>query len=361
MILENWNPLGIVGVISAFNFPAAVYGWNSAIGLVTGNVMLWKPASTTMLTAVAITKILAGVLERNKLPGAICALVAGGADIGRLMSASEDVDLVSFTGSTNVGRQVGVAVQERFGKSLLELGGNNAVVVMPSTDIPLAVRSLTFAAVGTAGQRCTTARRAYVHEAIFDTFVGQLTEAYKSENLIIGHQLQDGTLIGPLHTTQAVATFKETLELVKNQGGSVVFGGRLLQGNFVEPAITVVPKDHPCLKEEAFVPILHVVKVKGLEEAIECNNQVKQGLSSAIFSQNPKEIFTWMSHAGSDCGIVNVNAPTNGAEIGGAFGGNKATGWGRESGSDSWKQYMRRSTCTISYASKLDLAQGIQF
>jgi aldehyde dehydrogenase family 7 protein A1 len=359
--MEMWNPLGIVGVISAFNFPAAVYGWNSAIGLVTGNVLIWKPASTTLLTAVAITKILAQVLERHQLPGAICALVSGGGDIGRLLSEHAKVDLLSFTGSTLVGRQVGLAVQGRFGKSLLELGGNNAALVMPSADLDLAVQSLTFAAVGTAGQRCTTARRLYVHADIFESFLDKLKAAYASDKLIIGHPLQEGTLIGPLHTSHAVQTFKDTLAKVSEHGGQVAFGGNVLQGNFVEPAISIVAKDHPCLKEEAFVPVVHVAKVSCLEEAIACNNAVQQGLSSALFSRDSREIFAWLSHQGSDCGIVNVNAPTNGAEIGGAFGGNKATGWGRESGSDSWKQYMRRSTCTISYASKLDLAQGLQF
>lgn len=360
-MLETWNPLGVVGVISAFNFPAAVYGWNSAIGLVTGNAMVWKPASSTTLVAIAITKILVSVLQQNNLPGAICSLVTGGGDIGKQLSESSLVDLLSFTGSTPVGRQVGVAVQKRFGKSLLELGGNNAAVVMPSADLSLAVQSLTFAAVGTAGQRCTTVRRIYLHCNVYSEFVERMEKAYKSEKLVVGHQLEEGTLIGPLHTDESVEMFTDTVAKVKAHGGIVYFGGRVLQDRFVEPAITLVDKTHPCLQEEAFVPIVHIVQVSSLEEAIECNNNVSQGLSSSLFSQAAKDIFTWLGHNGSDCGIVNVNAPTSGAEIGGAFGGNKATGWGRESGSDSWKHYMRRATCTISYGSVLSLAQGIQF
>ena len=359
-MLEMWNPLGIVGVISAFNFPAAVYGWNSAIGLVCGNVMLWKAASTTMLTSLAVTKILAQVLEANKLPGAICALVSGGSQIGKAMANSPDIDLLSFTGSTNVGREVGIAVQARFGRSILELGGNNAVLVMEDADLDMAVKSVLFAAVGTAGQRCTTCRRIYVHERVYEEFKQKLVQAY-NQAVVIGHQLGAGTLCGPLHNANAVRIYEEVVGKVQKEGGRIVLGGKVLEGNFVQPTISELSPQSALLKEESFVPIVHLVKVSSLEQAIECNNAVPQGLSSSLFSENPGKIFKWLGPHGSDCGIVNVNIPTNGAEIGGAFGGNKATGGGRESGSDSWKQYMRRSTCTINYGKGLELAQGIKF
>lgn len=359
-MLEMWNPLGIVGVISAFNFPAAVYGWNSAIGLVCGNVMLWKAASTTMLTSLAVTKILSQVLEVNKLPGAICALVSGGADIGRAMAHSPDINLLSFTGSTGVGREVALAVQSRFGKSILELGGNNAVIVMEDADLKMAVKSVLFASVGTAGQRCTTCRRIYIHEKVYEEFKSKLVQAY-DRAVIIGHQLGKDTLCGPLHNANAVKIYKSVISNVKEEGGRILYGGQVLEGNFVQPTITEISPESPLLKEEAFVPIVHLVKVNSLESAIKYNNSVPQGLSSSLFSESPSKTFKWLGPEGSDCGIVNVNIPTNGAEIGGAFGGNKATGGGRESGSDSWKQYMRRSTCTINFGKGLELAQGIKF
>ncbi|KAJ3354529.1 Alpha-aminoadipic semialdehyde dehydrogenase [Allomyces javanicus] len=360
-MMEQWNPLGNVGVISAFNFPVAVYGWNSALALVCGNPVIWKGAPSTNLSSVATTKIISEVLVKNNLPGAITALVTGDADVGIAMSKDKRVNLLSFTGSTEVGRKVGVTVQERFGRPLLELGGNNAIIVMDDADLKLAVQSILFAAVGTAGQRCTTVRRLFLHEKIRDEFMAQLIAAY--QQVRIGDPLDEATLCGPLHTKAAVEAYQKGLEAVKAQGGKILFGGEVLDapGNYVTPAITEIDAKAPVVQNEIFVPILHTHTFKTLEEAIAANNAVAQGLSSSLFTQNPANIFKWTGPAGSDCGIVNVNIPTNGAEIGGAFGGEKETGGGRESGSDSWKQYMRRQTCTINYSGALPLAQGIKF
>ncbi|XP_058723192.1 aldehyde dehydrogenase family 7 member A1-like [Vicia villosa] len=361
MMFEVWNPLGIVGVITAFNFPCAVLGWNACVALVGGNTVVWKGAPTTPLVTVAVTKLIAEVLERNKLPGAIFTALCGGADIGNAISKDPRIPLVSFTGSSQVGAIVQRTVSERFGKPLLELSGNNAIIVMDDADLTLAVRSIFFAAVGTAGQRCTTCRRLYLHENIYDNVLEQLSALYKQVK--IGNPLEEGTLIGPLHTRSAVENFRNGISAIKSQGGKIVTGGSVLQssGNFVEPTIVEISADAPVVKEELFAPVLYVVKFKTLEEAIALNNAVPQGLSSSIFTQKPATIFKWIGPSGSDCGIVNVNIPTNGAEIGGAFGGEKSTGGGREAGSDSWKQYMRRSTCTLNYGSELPLAQGINF
>ncbi|CAI0419032.1 unnamed protein product [Linum tenue] len=306
VMLEMWNPLGIVGVITAFNFPSAVLGWNACLALVCGNCVVWKGAPTTPLVTIALTKLIAEVLEKNELPGAIFTSLCGGAEIGQAIAKDTRIPLVSFTGSSKVGQIVQQTVSQRFGKCLLELSGNNAIIIMDDADIQLAVRSVLFAAVGTAGQRCTTCRRL---------------------------------------------------------GGNILTGGSIIKsdGNFVQPTIVEVAPTVLAVKEELFAPVLYVMKFKTLEEAIEINNSVSQGLSSSIFTQKPQTIFKWLGPLGSDCGIVNVNIPTNGAEIGGAFGGEKATGGGREAGSDSWKQYMRRSTCTINYGSELPLAQGINF
>nr|KAJ3405913.1 Aldehyde dehydrogenase 7 member B4 [Polyrhizophydium stewartii] len=360
-MMEQWNPLGTVGVISAFNFPVAVYGWNSALSLVCGNPVVWKSAPTTNLSAVAVTKILERVLEENNLPGALCSLVTGGADVGEAMARSPRVDLLSFTGSTAVGRHVGTIVQERFGRVLLELGGNNAIIVMEDADLDLAVRSVLFAAVGTAGQRCTTTRRLIIHESIYDDFIERLVKAYGQVR--IGDPLQEGTLCGPLHTKNAVEQYKKGLESVVQQGGKILYGGKVLDrpGNFVMPTITQIDPSAPVVQNEIFVPILHTFRFKTIEEAIQINNSVKQGLSSSLFTSSISNLFKWTGPNGSDCGIVNCNIPTNGAEIGGAFGGEKETGGGRESGSDSWKQYMRRQTCTVNYSGALPLAQGIKF
>ncbi|CAO3579963.1 unnamed protein product [Absidia cylindrospora] len=365
VMLETWNPLGTVGVISAFNFPVAVYGWNSAIALVTGNGVLWKPSPTTPLVSIAVTKILERTLKEHNLPPALCSLVTGGTDVGKSLTADKRAHAVSFTGSTKVGRDVGQVVQGRFGKSILELGGNNAIIVMEDCDLDLAARAILFAAVGTAGQRCTTTRRLIVQESIYDKLMDRLVKAYGQVK--VGDPLHDGVLCGPLHTKDAVEIYKSTLENVKRQGGDILVGGKVLDdgalqhGNFVAPTLTRVRSDMDVVKNEAFVPILHTMTFKTLDEAIAINNNVAQGLSSSIFTTNPATMFKWIGPSGSDCGIINVNIPTNGAEIGGAFGGEKETGGGRESGSDSWKQYCRRGTCTINYSGALPLAQGINF
>ncbi|KJE92833.1 aldehyde dehydrogenase [Capsaspora owczarzaki ATCC 30864] len=361
MLLEQWNPMGIIGVISAFNFPVAVFGWNQALALVGGNATLWKGAPSTNLASVAVTRIVADVLERNNMPGAVSSLVCGGADIGQLMAEDKNVNVLSFTGSTRVGREVGLTVQRRFGRSILELGGNNAIIVMNDADLKLVVPATVFAAVGTAGQRCTTTRRLLLHEDIHDTVVERVVKAYKQ--IKIGSPLEPGVLCGPLHTKAAVQQYKDAIAAAVAQGGKVIHGGNVLErkGNFVEPTIILASPNMPIVKQETFVPILYVMKFKTFEEAVEINNSVDQGLSSSVFTKDTTNLFKWMGPHGSDCGIVNVNIPTSGAEIGGAFGGEKETGGGRESGSDAWKQYMRRSTCTINYSDQLPLAQGIKF
>ncbi|SAL98287.1 hypothetical protein [Absidia glauca] len=365
VMLETWNPLGTIGVISAFNFPVAVYGWNSALALVTGNGVLWKPAPTTPLVSIAVTRILERTLKEHNLPPALCSLVTGGTDVGQSLTQDRRAHAISFTGSTKVGRGVGQVVQGRFGRSILELGGNNAIIVMEDCDLDLAARAILFAAVGTAGQRCTTTRRLIVQEPIYDRLMERLVKAYGQVK--VGDPLHDGVLCGPLHTKEAVGIYKSALESVKNQGGEILVGGKVLDdgelkhGNFVAPTMTRVRSDMDVVKNEAFVPILHTMTFKTLDEAIAINNNVAQGLSSSIFTSNPATMFKWIGPSGSDCGIINVNIPTNGAEIGGAFGGEKETGGGRESGSDSWKQYCRRGTCTINYSGALPLAQGINF
>uniref|UniRef100_A0A4W4G5W3 aldehyde dehydrogenase (NAD(+)) n=1 Tax=Electrophorus electricus TaxID=8005 RepID=A0A4W4G5W3_ELEEL len=321
-----------------------------------------KGAPTTPLTSVAVTKIVAEVLEQNNLPGAICSMTCGGADIGSAIAKDKQVDLVSFTGSTHVGKQVALMVQERFGRQLLELGGNNAIIVFEDADLNLVVPSALFASVGTAGQRCTTTRRLMLHESVHDEVVERLVKAYKQVR--IGDPWDRDTLYGPLHTKQAVQQYLNAVEQAKQQGGTLVCGGKVMDrpGNYVEPTIfTGLAHDAPIVHTETFVPILYVIKFKTEEEAFTWNNEVKQGLSSSIFTKDMGRVFRWLGPKGSDCGIVNVNIPTSGAEIGGAFGGEKHTGGGRESGSDSWKQYMRRSTCTINYSKDLPLAQGIKF
>ncbi|XP_063591107.1 alpha-aminoadipic semialdehyde dehydrogenase-like [Penaeus indicus] len=363
-LLENWNPLGIVGVITAFNFPVAVYGWNSAIAMVCGNTLLWKGAPTTPLVSVATTKIVASVLEKNNLPGAVSALCCGGADVGTAIAKDERIPLVSFTGSTNVGKQVSLMVQERFGRHLLELGGNNAIIVDEDADIEMVVRAALFACVGTAGQRCTTTRRLILHEKVHDEIVERLVKAYKNFMPRLGDPLDDGVLYGPMHSQQGVDGYLAAVKEAVSLGGKVEFGGNVIdrEGFFVEPAIvTGLPHDSPVVHRETFAPIVYALKCPSLDTGIQWNNEVNQGLSSSLFTQKLGSVFKWLGPKGSDCGIINVNIPTNGAEIGGAFGGEKHTGGGRESGSDAWKQYMRRSTCTINYTKELPLAQGIKF
>nr|CAD7459885.1 unnamed protein product [Timema tahoe] len=363
-LMEVWNPLGVIGVISAFNFPLAVYGWNSAIAMVCGDTVLWKGAPSTSLVSVATTKLVSRVLESNGLPGAICALCQGGSSIGELMVKDERLPLISFTGSTAVGQKVGVQVQQRFGKSLLELGGNNSVVVAEDADLDLVVPSVVFASVGTAGQRCTTLRRLILHKQVYDTVLERLKRAYSQVLLKVGDPLEEGILLGPLHSNEAVHKFKTRVEEAVRAGGKVEFGGKVLEspGNFVEPTIiSGLSNSTSIIQQETFAPILFILRVESVEEGIKLNNSVKQGLSSSLFTRDLGNIFKWIGPKGSDCGIVNVNIPTSGAEIGGAFGGEKHTGGGRESGSDSWKQYMRRSTVTINHSKELPLAQGIKF
>merc|ERR1719468_1009461 len=342
----------------------AVYGWNSAIAMACGDTMLWKGAPTTPLTSVAIPKVVADVLARNGLPGAISALCQGGTDIGVSMAKDPRMKLVSFTGSTGGGKQVAMTVQDRFGKHLLELGGNNCLIVAEDAEVDMLVTSAVFACVGTAGQRCTTLRRLLIHESKYDEVLAKLKKAYASIMKRVGDPLDDGTLYGPLHSKVGLAGYLKTLEDAKTAGGVIEFGGKVIEreGNYVEPAIiTGLPHDSDVVHRETFAPIVYVLKCKSVEEAIAINNEVEQGLSSSIFTKDLGNVFKWMGPKGSDCGIVNVNIPTSGAEIGGAFGGEKATGGGRESGSDAWKQYMRRSTCTINYTKELPLAQGIKF
>jgi len=363
-LLECWNPLGVIGIISAFNFPVAVFGWNNAIAMVCGNTMLWKGAPTTPLVSVATIRIVTAVLERNNLPGAIVSLCQGGTPVGQRMAEDPRMKLVSFTGSTEVGRKVANTVQNRFGKHLLELGGNNALIVAADADVEMVVRSATFACIGTAGQRCTTLRRLIVHEDVYEDVLSKLKKAYASIMKRRGDPLVDGTLYGPMHSKVGVDGYMATLAEAKKLGGTVEYGGNKIdcEGNFVEPTIiSGLPHDSPVIHRETFAPIVYVYKTKSVDEAIKWNNEVEQGLSSSIFTKNLGDVFKWIGPKGSDCGIVNVNIPTSGAEIGGAFGGEKSTGGGRESGSDAWKQYCRRSTCTINYSKELPLAQGIKF
>eukprot|EP00762_Andalucia_godoyi_P002795 ANDGO_04478.mRNA.1 Putative aldehyde dehydrogenase family 7 member A1 homolog len=362
-MMEVWQPLGLIGIISAFNFPCAVFGWNCAISMVCGNVHIWKGASSTSLVAIATQKIVAAVLERNGLPGAISCLCQGAARVvGEKLIADARLKLVSFTGSTSIGRRIAEVVHRRFGRTILELGGNNAMIVMDDVDVSLVVRSALFAAVGTAGQRCTTLRRLIIHENVYDQVVQGLLKAYKS--IPAGSPLEEGVLVGPLHTAAAIKEYEDGIAEIKKQGGRILTGGKRMEGKagfFVEPTIVEIDSKAEIVKEELFVPILYVLKCTGVDEAIKMNNSVPQGLSSSLMTRDMRNVFKWFGPNGSDCGIVNVNVPTNGAEIGLAFGGEKETGGGRESGSDSWKQYMRRMTCTINYGNVMPLAQGVKF
>ncbi|KAF9557819.1 NAD-aldehyde dehydrogenase [Agrocybe pediades] len=367
-IYEVPNPLGVVAVLSAFNFPVAVYGWNLALSLAAGNATLWKPSPTTPLCAIAVTKIVSSILERNGMPGAVASLIIGGKKTGEAIVESKDVELVSFTGSEHVGRIVGQTVASRFGKVILELGGNNASIVMPDADLSLALPSVFFGAVGTAGQRCTSTRRLYLHRSIAPEFLERLQKLYRS--IKPGDPLIDGTLLGPLHTRAAIETYSKAVDYLQNSGAEILTGGSQYTeapfdaGNFVQPTIAI-PKS-PNTKDyiwqtETFAPILNVAIFDHLEEAIGWNNGVPQGLSSSLWTRDLKNLGKWIGPAGSDAGIVNVNVGTSGAEIGAAFGGNKSTGWGRESGGDSWKQYVRWSACTVNFSDEAPLAQGVNF
>ena len=364
-MFEQWHPLGIIGVISAFNFPVAVWSWNAMLAAVTGNATLWKPSEKTPFTAIACTKIAADVCTKAGVNPAVFSLVCGGRIVGEWLATDRRVPLVSATGSTRMGRQVAQSVAARLGKSLLELGGNNAIVVTPSADLRLVQRAVLFGAVGTAGQRCTTTRRLIVHQSILDQVLATLITAYRQVK--IGNPLDPATLMGPLIDQAAVDAMETTLQRVKAAGGGLLVGGGRLSGAeypgglYVTPAIVRAQPAWQVVHEETFAPILYVLSYDRLEDAISIQNAVPQGLASAIFSNNLRETEAFLSCLGSDCGIANVNIGTSGAEIGGAFGGEKDTGGGRESGSDSWKAYMRRQTVTLNYSSDLPLAQGIRF
>ena len=362
---ETWHPMGPCGVISAFNFPVAVWSWNAALALVCGDPVIWKPSEKTPLTAIATHKIMMRAIERfgADAPEGLCQLVIGGAAVGEALVASRDVPIISATGSTRMGHIVGPKVQARFGRPILELGGNNAMIVAPSADLDMAVRAIVFSAVGTAGQRCTSLRRLIVHRSIKDDLVARLAKAYSS--LKIGDPREAGVLIGPLVDKGALDAMQKALANAKAEGGKV-HGGEVVTsgvpaGAYVAPALVEMPSQSATVKTETFAPILYVLTYDELDEAIALQNDVPQGLSSCIFTLNIREAETFLSASGSDCGIANVNIGPSGAEIGGAFGGEKETGGGRESGSDAWKGYMRRQTSTINYSSKLPLAQGVKF
>lgn len=363
---EQWHPLGIVGVITAFNFPVAVWSWNTMLALVCGDVVVWKPSSKVMLCAVATHQIIEPILKKNQVPEGVVNLMAGSSKaVGDVMLEDKRIPLVSATGSTRVGIRVAEKVAARLGRSILELGGNNAIIISKHANLDLAIRAVTFGAVGTAGQRCTTTRRLVIHESVYDEVKNKLVKIYSQLN--IGDPLDANNHVGPLIDQGAVKDFTKAIEQAKSEGGNVLIGGQVLSGEgyetgcYVSPCIIEVNGNTPIVKHETFAPILYLMKYRNVEEAVQLHNEVPQGLSSAIFTENMKEMETFLSVAGSDCGIANVNIGTSGAEIGGAFGGEKETGGGRESGSDSWKQYMRRQTNTINYGDSLPLAQGIKF
>ncbi|MFN4284527.1 MAG: aldehyde dehydrogenase family protein [Lacibacter sp.] len=362
---EQWHPLGIVGIISAFNFPVAVWSWNSMLAWVCGDVCVWKPSEKVPLCGIACQHIIAEVFARNQVPEGVSCLVVGGREVGEWMSHDHRIPLISATGSTRMGKAVGTAVAQRLGRSLLELGGNNAIIISQHADLDIAVRGALFGAVGTAGQRCTTTRRLIIHESVYETVKQKLVAAYAQ--LRIGNPLDAANHVGPLIDKAAVAAYLNAIEACKAQGGRFVVEGGVLEGPeyasgcYVKPCIAEAEPHFPIVQQETFAPILYLLKYKTIEEAIQIQNGVPQGLSSAIMTLNLREAELFLSAAGSDCGIANVNIGTSGAEIGGAFGGEKETGGGRESGSDAWKNYMRRQTNTINYSTALPLAQGIRF
>ncbi|MFP3939835.1 MAG: aldehyde dehydrogenase family protein, partial [Thermoanaerobaculia bacterium] len=357
---EQWHPLGPIGIITAFNFPVAPWSWNAAVAAVCGDTMVWKPSEITPLTGIACTRIAARVLEANDAPP-VFNLALGGRDVGQALAADRRLPLVSATGSVAMGRAVGETVARRLGRSLLELGGNNGIVVTENADLDLALRAALFAAFGTAGQRCTTARRLFVQRGIAAEMKEKLVQAARS--IPIGDPMEDGVLMGPLIHEGAVEAMMEALGTIREQGGEVLCGGNRLDrpGFYVEPTVVAAPAHMPITCEETFAPILYVFEYDDLDEAIAMHNEVPQGLSSAIFTLNLREAERFLAATGSDTGIANVNIATSGAEIGGAFGGEKDTGGGRESGSDAWKAYMRRQTCTINWGTEMPLAQGVEF
>ncbi len=362
---EQWHPLGVVGIISAFNFPVAVWSWNAMIALVCGNSTVWKPSEKTPLTAVATLRIIEKVLQNNHVPPGLVTLVQGDKEVGQWMSADKKIPLVSATGSTRMGKAIAVTVAERLGKTILELGGNNAIIVTPDADLDITIPSVVFGAVGTCGQRCTTTRRLIVHESIYDKVKQALVTVYGQ--LRIGSPLDAENHVGPLIDKESVSIFSKVLDTIKKKGGTILTGGEILSGSgfesgcYVRPVIAELNHDDTIVHEETFAPILYIMPYQDLEEAIQIQNEVSQGLSSAMFSDRITETEQFLAAWGSDCGIANINIGTSGAEIGGAFGGEKETGGGRESGSDAWKAYMRRQTCTVNYGKDLILAQGIKF
>ncbi len=356
---EQWHPLGIVGVISAFNFPVAVWSWNAMIAAVCGDCVLWRPSSEAPLAAIAVQKICNRVFDRHGFKGVFNLVIGPSTTIGEALIHDRRIPLVSFTGSTEVGRHVSEAVAKRLGRTILELGGNNGIIVMDDANADLVLRAVLFGAVGTAGQRCTTTRRLFLQRGIAPKITEALVSAYRQVK--IGDPLDEDTLMGPLINRRAVTDMMDGIRRIREQGGEILFGGERMPGCFVQPALVRARPDMPILKEEIFAPILYLIEFDHLDEAIHWHNDVPQGLSSAMFTTNLISAETFLSHRGSDCGIANVNIGTSGAEIGGAFGGEKDTGGGRESGSDAWKAYMRRQTTTINWSPQLPLAQGIQF
>ena len=362
---EQWHSLGVVGIISAFNFPVAVWAWNAALAWVCGNVCVWKPSEKTPITAIACQHIIQEVLVANEIAEGVSSLIIGDLEIGKLLSADKRVALISATGSTRMGKAVAVAVASRLGKSILELGGNNAIIISKDADLDMSLIGAVFGAVGTAGQRCTSTRRLIIHESVYEAFKNKLVKAYGQ--LRIGDPLDQNNHVGPLIDKDAVAAYLDSIEKCKAEGGKFVVEGGVLTGDefgsgcYVKPCIAEVENSFAIVQHETFAPILYLIKYTTLEEAIALQNGVPQGLSSAIMTLNLREAEQFLSVQGSDCGIANVNIGTSGAEIGGAFGGEKETGGGRESGSDAWKAYMRRQTNTINYADNLPLAQGIKF
>jgi aldehyde dehydrogenase (NAD+) len=358
---EQWHPLGPIGIITAFNFPVAVWAWNAMVAAICGDSMIWKPSHQAPLCAVAVTNIAARVLAANNAPPIFNMAFGGRTGVGEAMVADRRLPLISATGSVRMGREVGKVIADRLGRSLLELGGNNGILVMDDADLDLALRAVLFAAVGTAGQRCTTTRRLFLQKGIAEEMKRRLVNAYKS--IRVGDPLEPGTLMGPLIDQTAVDNFLKSLDRVKEEGGKVLAGGHRIDrpGFFVEPTLVEATEHMPITCEETFAPILYVFEFDDLDEAIRIHNSVPQGLSSAIFTLNMRSAERFLAATGSDCGIANVNIGTSGAEIGGAFGGEKETGGGREAGSDSWKAYMRRQTCTLNWGTELPLAQGVEF
>jgi aldehyde dehydrogenase (NAD+) len=365
---DQYHPLGIVGLVTAFNFPVAVWAWNAMIAAVAGDVVLWKPSSKTPLTAIAIQNIIAKVLKENKVPeGVFNLVIAKSSVMGDNFAADRRIPLFSVTGSTLVGKHISGIVGKRLGNTIMELGGNNAVIVSQHADLDMAIPAIVFGAVGTAGQRCTSTRRVIIHESVYEEVKARLVKAYKQVATRIGNPLDEQILVGPLVDKLAVDLYTSALKKVKKEGGKIIYGGEVLKGEkyqagtYVVPSLAEVKNHYEIVQEETFAPLLHLIRYKTIDEAIHLNNHVPQGLSSAIFTLNMREAEQFLSGVGSDCGIANVNIGTSGAEIGGAFGGEKDTGGGRESGSDAWKAYMRRQTNTINFGTDLPLAQGIKF